>query len=268
MNDYDSPSWGFRTGLIPPVIKALLISNTLIFLLSYFYSSVINQLFGLVPLAVWSQFAIWQPVTYMFLHGSFFHILFNMFVLWMFGSDLERTWGSRQFLQYYLICGIGAGLFNVLFQPHSMVPIIGASGAIYGLLVAFALMYPNRLVYLYFLFPVKVKYMVIVLVAIEFFSSMLGSPQSGVAHLAHLGGAVIGFIYIKGILQGRSVKYKVSSYFHRQRMEKYARQKEQEANLMEEVDRILDKINEVGYDNLTKREKKILGEASDKLSRK
>jgi len=211
---------------------------------------------------------VWQLVTYMFLHGGFWHILLNMFILWMFGSDLERTWGSREFLKYYFICGVGAGVFNVLFQPNSMIPIIGASGAIYGLLVAFALLFPNRLVYIYFLFPIKVKYLVIVLVAIEFFSSLGASHGGGIAHLAHLGGALVGFIYIKGILQGRAIKFKVSNYFYRQKMEKLARKKEHEEQLMKEVDRILDKINQVGYDNLTRKEKKILEEASDKLSKK
>ena len=265
--NYYRPSWGFRGGMIPPVIKALLISNVAVFLLTYFNPAMFDQLFGLVPKAVWSQYMIWQPLTYMFLHGNFFHILFNMFVLWMFGSDLERTWGSREFLKYYLICGVGAGIFNILFQPNSTIPIIGASGAIYGLLMAFGLLFPNRMVYIWFLFPVKVKYMVIVMVAIEFFSSMT-STHSGIAHLAHLGGMMIGFIYIKGILQGRSLKFKISSYFHRQRMEKMAREREREAELMEEVDRILDKINQVGFDNLTKKEKKVLEEASDKLSKK
>ncbi len=262
-------SWGATGGgILPPVIKALLISNAAVFLLSYFAYPFMTRFFGLVPIAVWSQFRVWQLATYMFLHGGIWHILFNMFVLWMFGSDLERTWGSREFLKYYMICGIGAGIFNVLFQPTSTIPIIGASGAIYGVLVAFALLFPNRTVFIYFLFPIKVKYLVIILVAVEFISSLGSSSGGGVAHLAHLGGAVVGFIYIKGFLQGRSIKWKISSYFHRQRMERMARQHEQEEILMQEVDRILDKINQVGYDNLTKKEKKILEEASDKLSKK
>ena len=270
MNYYRSnfrPSFNFRGGLIPPVIKGLLITNVAIFLFSYFNASFIDRYFGLVPKAVWSQYMLWQPVTYMFLHGSFLHILFNMFVLWMFGSDLERTWGSKEFLKFYFICGIGAGLFNVAFQPNSMIPIIGASGAIYGLLVAFAMVYPNRMVYVYFLFPIKVKYLVIFLVAIEFFLSM-SSVSSGVAHLAHLGGAVVGFIYLKSDWRIRSLKYRITSYFNRQKIEKMTRQREKESELMAEVDRILDKINQVGYDNLTRKEKKTLEDASDKLSKK
>ncbi len=264
---YYRSGWGGGGGMLPPVIKTLLIANAAVFLLTYFASPIITRYFGLVPKAVWSQFMVWQLVTYMFLHGGFFHILYNMFILWMFGSDLERTWGSREFLKYYAVCGIGAGLFNVLFQPTSMIPIIGASGAIYGVLVAFALLFPDRTVFLYFLFPIKVKYLVIILVVIEFFASM-SSAQSGIAHLAHLGGALVGFVYIKGFLQGRSLKWKFSNYINRMRMEKMAKKREQEEQLMREVDRILDKINQVGYDNLTKKEKKILEDASDKLSKK
>ena len=264
---YYGSGWQSGGGMFPPVIKILLISNAAVFLLTYFASAYVTPYLGLVPKAIWSRFTLWQLFTYMFLHGGFFHILFNMFVLWMFGSDLERTWGSREFLKYYLICGVGAGIFNVIFEPMSTTPIIGASGAIYGVLVAFALLFPNRTILLYFMIPMKVKYLVIFLVVVEFFASMSASG-GGVAHLAHLGGAVVGFAYIKGILQGRSIKWKISSYFHRQRLEKMAKKREQEEHLMEEVDRILDKINQVGYDNLTRKEKKILEEASDKLSKK
>lgn len=210
---------------------------------------------------------IWQLLTYMFLHGGFFHILLNMFILWMFGSDLERTWGSKEFLKYYLICGIGAGLFNVLLQPNSMVPIIGASGAIYGVLVAFAVLFPNRLVYIYFLFPVKVKHLVIVLAGLQFIMSVSGS-RGNIAYLAHLGGMVVGYIYLRGPWQIRSFKFKLGSYIHRSKRERITRQREKEEHLMEEVDQILDKINRVGYDNLSRRERKILEEASDKLSKK
>lgn len=266
MNSY-RPYFTGRGGMLPPVVKALLIANVAVFVLTYFSSVLINRYFGLVPYAVWSQFMIWQPATYMFLHGGFWHLAINMFILWMFGSDLERTWGSKEFLKYYLICGIGAGIFNVILQPHSAVPIIGASGAIYGILIGFAILFPNRLVYIYFLFPVKVKYLVIFLVAIEFFMSM-GGARDNIAHFAHLGGMLIGFLYLRGNWQSRSIKYKISNYFHRQRMEKMARQREKDQKTMEEVDRILDKINQVGYDNLTRREKKTLEDASDQLSKK
>lgn len=260
-------SYSYYGSFIPPVVKALLLTNALVFLLTYFGPFAVAAYFGLVPKLVWSRFMIWQLFTYMFLHGNFWHILINMFVLWMFGSDLERTWGSREFLKFYLICGVGAGLFNVLLQPNSMIPIIGASGAIYGVLVAFAIMYPNRLVYLYFLFPIKVKHLVIFLIIFEFFASMTGS-QGNVAHFAHLGGILIGYLYLKGNWRTRSLKFRISSYFHRQRLEKMNREREKDQKMMEEVDRILDKINQVGIENLTRREKKLLEDASEKLSKK
>ncbi|MCP4582702.1 MAG: rhomboid family intramembrane serine protease [candidate division Zixibacteria bacterium] len=266
MNVYRSYFAG-RGGMVPPVVKMLLISNAVVFILTYFSPIVISKYFGLVPQATWSQFMIWQPVTYLFLHGGFWHIAMNMFILWMFGSDLERTWGSKEFLKYYLICGIGAGLFNVVLQPNSLIPIIGASGAIYGILIGFAILFPNRLIYIYFLFPVKAKYLVMFLVGVAFFMSMVGTGDN-IAHIVHLGGALIGFLYLRGNWQGRSIKQKISGYFHRQRMEKMARQHEKELKMMEEVDRILDKINQVGYDNLTRHEKKILEDASDQLSKK
>ena len=266
MNGY-RPSFASPGGMIPPVVKTLMISNAVIFLLTYFIPYSINGYLGLVPKLVWSRFMIWQLFTYMFLHGGFWHILINMFILWMFGSDLERNWGSREFLKYYMFCGVGAGLFNVVLQPNGIVPIIGASGAIYGILVAFALMYPNRLVYIYFLFPVKVKYMVIFLVAMEFFLSM-GRGQGNIAHFAHLGGALIGYLYIKGSFGAIPLKSRIANFLHRQKMEKMARENEKEQKMMEEVDQILDKINQVGYNNLTRREKKILGDASERLSKK
>jgi membrane associated rhomboid family serine protease len=148
---------------------------------------------------VFTSLAVWQFVTYLFLHGGFWHVFWNMFALWMFGSDLERHWGSRQFLKFYLVAGVGAGVLSVILAPTSTVPTIGASGSIYGILLAYGMMFPNRLVYLYFLFPVKVKYFVAVLGALAFFSA-LGSPGSTVAHVAHLGGMIFGFLYLKGWL--------------------------------------------------------------------
>lgn len=266
MSRYGSYNSGYG-GMIPPVVKGLLLSNVVVFFLIYLGPIGITGIFGLVPKLVWSRLMIWQVFTYMFLHGGFWHILINMFILWMFGSDLERAWGSKEFLKFYFICGVGAGLFNIILQPASMIPVIGASGAIYGVLVAYALMYPNRLVYIYFLFPVKVKYLVIFLAVMEFFLSMSGS-RSNVAHFAHLGGMLVGYFYLKGDWRFRRVSYKISNYFHRQKMERQLREKEKERKIMEEVDIILDKINRVGYEKLTRREKKILEEASEKLSKK
>jgi membrane associated rhomboid family serine protease len=143
---------------------------------------------------------VWQLVTYLFLHdlGSIWHILFNMLTLWMFGAPIEETWGTRRFLQYYFVCGIGAGvcvvLANIAFgNPYQ--PTIGASGAIYGLLLAFGMLFPNQTVLMSFLFPIKAKYMVMIFGAIAFMSSF--QTGSTVSNLAHLGGMVFGFAYMK-----------------------------------------------------------------------
>jgi membrane associated rhomboid family serine protease len=132
----------------------------------------------------------------MFLHGGLFHILFNMFALWMFGSDLERMWGTRRFITYYFFTGVGAGLMTVLFTPNGVIPTIGASGAIYGLLLAYALYFPERRVFLYFLIPVPVRIFVLVFGLIALLSSIT-QAGGGIAHLAHLGGLVFGWIYLK-----------------------------------------------------------------------
>ena len=151
---------------------------------------------GLIPSQVTGHGWLWQLASYMFLHGSFFHILLNMLALWMFGSELEYLWGSRRFLQYYFITGIGAAITNTLLQPHSMVPIIGASGAIYGLLLAYGMYFPDRRIYLYFLFPIRAKYFVIIFGGLELMEAFSRS-HDGVAHIAHLGGLLFGFIYLK-----------------------------------------------------------------------
>lgn len=265
-----SSSYRDRSGLFPPAVKWLIILNVAFFLgprVLFFNLYTFHQIFGLVPARLFGNLFIWQPVTYMFLHGGTWHILINMFILWMFGSELERTWGTREFLKFYFIAGIGAGLVNVVFSIFSPetwhIPIIGASGAIYGVLVAYAMLFPNRLVYVYFLIPVKVKYLVIFLVAIEFLSTY---RADGVAHFAHLGGALFGFLYLRYNMRWRLKKWSVSEFVQRLREERMARKREEGDKLMDEVDAILDKINKVGYENLTRREKKILEKASDKLS--
>ena len=256
--------------MFPPAIKWLLIINAAMFLgpkAMYFeYFDSIISILGLVPRDVVGKFFIWQPVTYMFLHGNTWHIFMNMFILWMFGSELERTWGTKEFLKFYFVTGVGAGLFNLFIAlfNNPAITIIGASGAIYGILVAYAMLFPNRLVYLYFFIPIKVKYLVIILIAVELLST--GNSSSGVAHFAHLGGALVGYLYLKQNLRWRTQKWSLSNLIGRLKAEKDARKREGDRKMMEEVDAVLDKINKVGYDNLTKHEKKILENASDKLS--
>src|SRR4030066_1103740 len=189
------PSFSFGYP-VTPVIKKLIIANVAVFLLQFLSSYKIIYLFGLVPYMVIREFYFWQLFTYQFLHGGLFHILFNMLALWMFGGELERIWGSSSFLKYYFLCGAGAGICTVIFLSASLNPTIGASGAIYGVLLAYGLLFPDRIIYIYMLFPMKAKHFVILMGAVSFFSS-ISATQSGIAHIAHLGGMVFGYLYLK-----------------------------------------------------------------------
>jgi membrane associated rhomboid family serine protease len=148
---------------------------------------------------------LWELATYMFLHGGLLHIVFNMLALWMFGAELEQLWGTKNFLKFYFVTGIGAAVLTVMF---SLLPVefarrvyfsnvIGASGAIYGLLLAYALYFPDRPIYMYFLFPVRAKIFVLVMGAIAFYLS-LSDAGGGVANITHLGGLLVGYLYLKG----------------------------------------------------------------------
>ncbi len=228
--------------MLPPVVKNLLIINGLFFLAMIVLDSSFNYdlvpLFGLhYPLA--HDFGVWQFITYMFMHGGFGHIIFNMFALWMFGNALENVWGPKRFLNYYLITGIGAGVVQVLvayiriaalksglspeelqivftegysilqqglnYQNEAMAslnvilntPTVGASGAVFGILLAFGMLFPNSLIYVYFAIPVKAKYFVMIYGAIELYSGIANSAGDNVAHFAHLGGMVFGIILIQ-----------------------------------------------------------------------
>lgn len=178
-------------------VRMLLAWNVILFLVQQLADPRMEFYLGLVPALAWKGWA-WQLVTYMFLHGSFIHLLFNMLALWMFGSELENLWGTKRFVRYYFFTGIGAGLTTAVTSAGSIVPTIGASGAIYGLLLAYGVTYPNRPILLYFLFPIKAKYFVILFGLIELFASISGS-RSGIAHLAHLGGLLFGWLYLKGL---------------------------------------------------------------------
>jgi membrane associated rhomboid family serine protease len=184
-------------GGITPAVKYLLIVNTVVFAIQTFVDYPITLIFGLVPRLVWENLYIWQLFTYQFLHGGLFHLLFNMLALWMFGCDLERRWGSAFFLKYFFVSAVGGGILNTLITPNQAVPSIGASGGIYGILLAYGLIYPNQVVYFYFLFPIKMKHFVWIIGGISFYSSIT-SGQSGIAHLAHLGGMLFGYLYLRG----------------------------------------------------------------------
>ena len=192
MADY-SPQ-GFK--MLPTVVKNLLIINLIFFLatmvLERYGFLYITNMMALNPILS-GRFRVWQLVTYMFMHASFDHLFFNMFALWMFGYVLENFWGGKRFLLYYLVCGIGAGLLNLLIPGWSIT--VGASGAVYGILLAFGMMFPNERIYLYFLLPIKAKWFVIGYAAIELFEGVFRS-YDGIAHFAHLGGMLFGLLLI------------------------------------------------------------------------
>lgn len=197
---YQTRYMTFGGGGVTPAVKFLLIVNIAVFFLGAAFGEQIDHIFGLVPYLVWQNFYLWQLFTYQFLHGGVLHILFNMLGLWMFGCDLERRWGTEFFLKYYFVCVIGGGILNTLLMPNQSVPSIGASAGVYGILLAYGLIYPNQIVYLYFLFPIKMKHFVWIMGAITFYSSYssIRFGQSGVAHLAHLGGMLFGYLYLRG----------------------------------------------------------------------
>jgi len=191
---YDRYRFSFGYGLTP-VIKKLIIIMAALFFLQGVVSSRINLYLGLVPLLVWKKFFLWQLFTYIFLHGGISHILFNLLALWMFGGELESYWGSGKFLRYFLFCGIGAGICTVVFSPYQIIPVVGASGAIYGILLAFGWLFPNRPIYMYFIVPIPAKYFVIIFGLIELYASTQGTG-GGIAHLTHLGGLIFGILYM------------------------------------------------------------------------
>ena len=197
-------TYSFGPGRVTPAIKALIIANVVTFLVSLVVPAMVLQL-GVVPQAVFTRGAVWQLVSYMFLHGDIMHLVFNMLSLWMFGTDLERQWGTRFFTKYYFVTGIGAGILTLVWSI-SPLPfaeslyysvMIGASGAIYGVLLAYGLYFPHRTIFL-LIFPVQARYFVLIAGALTFLYSM-GSGGGGVAHTAHLGGLLVGYIYLKGL---------------------------------------------------------------------
>lgn len=310
---------------IPTVTRSLLIANVVVFLATMLLSYVgldLNRVLGLHFILA-PNFQAYQLLTYMFAHGGWSHIFFNMFALWMFGGIVERTWGPRKFLFYYMVCGIGAGLFQELAQLGEFYYIasnnlanfnisqtmlvaeanasmlnswttVGASGAIYGILLAFGMLYPEERMFIFPLpVPIKAKWFVVGYAAIELFMAF-STANDGVAHIAHLGGMVFGFFLIRywrrhpsiyGRRGGQQFFDSLRSSWER-RTNKHAngfnsstRQSNSSANTrsesdwdynarrkaqQEEVDRILDKIRRSGYDSLTREEKQRLFDNSRK----
>ena len=309
-NRFSGGGMGFS--LFPPMLKMLLVLNGFIFVLDSLVfellafdgiplSEYIMQYFALQPFES-GLFWPWQLISYQFLHAGFSHLFFNLLALWMFGAELEQVWGSRRFITFYLISGIGGGLVHLGMQMlpgFQGAPTIGASGAVMGVLLGFGLTFPDRPVMMFPLFiPIPAKYFVLIYAGIDLFSGLF-STNSGVAHFAHLGGAFFGYMMMKhgddlkiyaaadklfGIFGGTSRKASniIDYPFERNRVEVIDREplrevpREPKGNstglffegqeiTTEEIDTILEKINASGFASLTDREKRLLYEVSKRM---
>ena len=180
-------------------IKNIVIITVICFLaqqiLPLFLNFPFTAILGLSPILFIEKFFIWQIVTYMFLHGGILHLLFNMFAFWMFGGELEKYWGAKRFIVFYFLAGAFSGLLSVLTYYSPQTSIIGASGGIYALLVAYGFMFPNRHLLFFGIFPMKTKYFIMLICAITFFVTL--SSVQNVAHFAHIGGIIFGFLFMK-----------------------------------------------------------------------
>jgi len=222
-------SYAFGPGPMTPAVKAIIYTNVGMFVLTLLARGMMINLFGLSPRAVLEQGYVWQLGTYLFIHdpGNLFHILFNMLAVWMFGVDLERRWGTQAFTRYYFITGVGAGLCVLL---ASLIPFeadarsyygvtIGASGAVFGLLLAWAVVFPTRTILFMMIFPLSARMFAIIMGAIAFVSA-IGGTGGPVSNVAHLGGLVIGWIYLKG---PRNLRLEMQYRLTRWRMERMRR---------------------------------------------
>lgn len=278
---YGSPQFAFGYHLTPWV-KRLLIANSVVFLVMWILgarSAFVVEWFAFFPS---SEFLTrpWGALTYMFLHGDVWHVLINMLILFFFGPPLESRWGSGEFLKYYILCGLGGVALSFVFAPGT--PIIGASAAIYGLMLAFAWYWPDSPIYFWGIFPIKAKYLVGFFFLLAFVSAF-GGAGGGVAHFAHLGGLVAGLVYLKW---GTDLGARLDRIREAARVERFAvvpgddseeegeersksrkprrRSSKDEEELLDEVDRILDKISAAGIGSLTAEERRILDEVSRK----
>ena len=270
---YGTRSFGFNY-VLTPTVKRLLIANTVI----YFVTLIVGQelmfeWFALQPRNV--IFRPWGPFTYMFLHGGLMHLAMNMIVLFFFGPPLESRWGGNEFLRFYLICGLGGVALSYVFLPAW---VVGASAATYGVMLAFAMNWPNIPIYIWGIFPVPAKYLIGFLSVLSLMSAVQGAEGSGVAHFAHLGGLITGFIYLKadwrpakklgGLRRAATKKRRLAIVPRDEGDEEHARaapkRLREDAALYDRVDAVLDKISAEGMSSLTPAELKLLDEVSKK----
>ena len=257
----------YKPQLFTDAIKLLVSVNFTIFFLQTISGKehLLFDLFGLVPQAIWSDFMIWQPFTYLFFHGNIWHILINMFLLWMFGSELENSWGRKNFIKYYFITGIGAGMVTCLFNLQSNIPVVGASGAVYGILLAYGLSFPNRTVYLYGLIPIKSIWFVIAIGILAFLSSFQQMTQ--ISHLTHISGMAIGYVFLKRRWRLNDIWFKIRKKTLEYRIQIEDVKQSKKKVLEKDIDHILDKIQKVGFKGLSDQEQNKLYNASKTLSK-
>jgi len=248
-------------------VKALLIANGAVFLLQLL-PAVGAWLVGtcaLVPFEVFSRGQLWRLASYMFLHSTYYlsHLLLNMLALWMFGGGLEERWGTKRFVGLYFLFGAGAALFGIFYMIDPVfrfVPVIGASGAVFGLLTAYAVYYPHREILLFFVLPVRAWMLVAGYAVLSLLFAF--SHGNGVAHLVHLGGIAVAFTYLKGFPKVESWYRKRNALWEEKEMRRRAEEQVNRKRYYEEkVDPILEKIAREGEGSLTKEERKILEEA-------
>lgn len=270
---YRGSSFGFGYGLTPWV-QRLLIANTAVFVLQNVMAD-LTYYMAFVPAAAIVR--PWTIVTYMFAHGGFMHLLLNMIGLFFFGPPLEERLGSRDFLIFYFVCGLGGAVLSLIFAFNA--PIIGASAAVYGVLLAFAIFWPDVQIYIWGILPVKAKWLVGVIVALSVFNAF-GGTQDGTAHFAHLGGFVAAFVYLhfagqrrggggmlerlKGAMpQRRNKNLTVVSGREPPPAPRAApRRRQDDEGLLDDLDRVLDKISTHGIASLTPEERRLLDDAS------
>ena len=273
---------GFK---LTPMVKILLIANVAIFLLQQLIPNVLVQWGGFNTHWAVNKFQVWRFVTYMFLHGGFGHIMWNMLGVWLFGTQIEAIWGQRTFLIYYFVCGLGGsalyGLFGVMGIGGGWM--IGASGALMGLLLAYGMSFPNNMVFVMGIIPVKAKYLVVIYGLMDLLSVPKGD---GIAHLAHLGGLLAGFIFIQITIPGLSgqmfkgsvVSSMWKGFLAKRRMKVVKPERKPESNTADpgfysppgksddqkQIDIILDKISRDGLQSLTDEEQELLRRAGRK----
>ena len=263
----------YKPQIFTEAIKILISINFVIYVLQSLAGKedIFFRLFGLVPNVFISELMLWQPFTYMFFHAPYYssvgisHILLNMLGLWVFGRELEQAWGKSKFLKYYFLTGIGSGLITYLFQINSDNPVIGASGAVYGILLAYGISFPNRMLYIWGLIPIRSIWLVVIMGSIAFFG-LLGRAD-GISHVTHISGMFIGYILLKKKWQLADIIFamrKKTVEFQVQRKEDRALKKK---SINRDIDMILEKIKEVGFSGLSNEEQSKLYEASKSLSK-